>query len=307
MLRPLTLALLATACTTTSADAPDDSGDTAASVVDTGPRRFDLLALDNGKNQLLRIDAIGDDSWIIPVNVGPRDLTRLDDDRVLVSEGTGFAIVAIAHGTVLERVDSLLGVQTAQPLPDGSFLAAAQVGKDVVLHHVVDGASTETRTYTGYEELRLLRVVEGTGFDDAVVRFTTSGPYRIVEVGPDGTERRSLPLGGKGYQVESADGGGLWATTGEDACLVHMDDQGTVDDRWACESEHPDLGLDWSSGFDVTDAGEKVVTNWLGHNKWGTGPHVVVYDDDNEVVWSWEDHDAALQVTNVLVVGAAGM
>jgi hypothetical protein len=65
------------------------------------------------------------------------------------------------------------------------------------------------------------------------------------------------------------------------------------------KQEHPELGLDFCSGWDLLPCGNIVMANWLGHNKHGAGPHLIEFSRDNEVVWSWADHEVATQVTNV--------
>ena len=61
-------------------------------------------------------------------------------------------------------------------------------------------------------------------------------------------------------------------------------------------------GLQWFSGFHHLDSGNIVVANWLGHGKAGKGPHLVEFDKDNKLVWKWEDHQKAKQITNVLIL-----
>ena len=48
--------------------------------------------------------------------------------------------------------------------------------------------------------------------------------------------------------------------------------------------------------------GNVVVANWRGHGYEGDGPHIIEFDADNRVVWTWAELTKAKYVTNVLVL-----
>ena len=75
-----------------------------------------------------------------------------------------------------------------------------------------------------------------------------------------------------------------------------------LDVIYRVKQAHPQLGLDWFSGFQLLPDGHVLAANWLGHGKQGTGPHLVEFDRGNRVVWKWEDHQQAATITNVLVL-----
>jgi len=68
------------------------------------------------------------------------------------------------------------------------------------------------------------------------------------------------------------------------------------------KKEHPQLGLDFCSGWDLLPNGNRVMANWLGHGKHGQGVHLAEFTARNRLVWQWADHHLAQQVTNVLVL-----
>ena len=72
--------------------------------------------------------------------------------------------------------------------------------------------------------------------------------------------------------------------------------------HWGGATDHPNARLRWFSGFQQLESGDVVIANWLGHGMEGSGPHVVEFDTNNDLVWQWEDHTAATTVTNVLVI-----
>jgi outer membrane protein assembly factor BamB len=257
-----------------------------------------FLAVDNGRNQLLRIGEDGVVAWAAPLPPGARDLARLGDE-VLVSHAGGAVRVRLADGARLDGdldVD-VSGVQSVQALSDaGDLRFAAQDGEVVVVD--VDAAGTELRrrTLPGYADLRLMRTLP-----DGHLLFTATGPDRAVEVDDAGAEVWSAPLPGKGYLATRAEDGTTWATTGDDLHLLQLDASGAV--LTALGGDDAGIGLDWFSGFSaIPGSTDWLVANWLGHNAWGTGPHLVRYDAAGEVVWTWADHEAALQITHVLAL-----
>jgi len=96
--------------------------------------------------------------------------------------------------------------------------------------------------------------------------------------------------------------GSTLVSTGGAVTVVEMNPAGEQVGFVGGKPNHPQLGLDWFSGFDLLPNGNLVVANWLGHGKQGTGVHLVEFDQQNRVVWKWDDHERAATVTNVLVV-----
>ncbi|MAA79872.1 MAG: hypothetical protein CL916_11495 [Deltaproteobacteria bacterium] len=282
-----------------------DSSEIIPDVYD-GPRQLDFLILDNGRMNLHRIDEIGTQSWSVSVGSKPRDLVLLPQNRVLVSNQNGATIHDLSDGDETLLFDDYENVQSVVPMDSGYALFSQQENSVLVHIHTSDGIVHDSITLSGYRDLRLARIISGSTSSDLIFRFTASEPYRIVEVTADGNEIRSIPLDGKGYNVEEMEDGSLLATTGDDACLDQIDGDGNEIHTWGCESAHPDIGLDWSSGFSRSDDTHMVVSNWLGHSNWGNGPHVVEYDMNNNVTWNWADHEMAMQITNVLVLDARG-
>ena len=271
------------------------AGGTAGSAGADG-RRF--LALDNGRNRLLMIGPDGAADWAIDVPLGSRDLQLVDGDQVLVSHGNGAAEYALSDGTQGWTLAGFAGVNSARRLDNGNTLLGANLpGGVTIIEAAPDGAEVSRVELTGLDDMRLLRRL-----DDGNTLLTVVDPFRVIEVDPAGSVVWEAPLPGKGYVAERLSDGTTVATTGDAVTVLDLDPAGKVIHEVGGKATHPDAGLDWFSGFDRLENGNVVVTNWLGHDKWGTGPHVVELTRDNELVWDWEDHDAARQITNVLVV-----
>jgi len=271
------------------------SGSSGGQVAPGITHRF--LAVDNGKNQLLLVDQVGGQGWSVPIPGGSRDLQRVGESHVLVSHGDGAAEYSLSDGSKGWSVSGYSEIQTARRLPGGETLLGG--GMNVARFYTLDKTGTELGMIElpGYPELRLVRVLESGN-----LLFTAAFPFRVVEVDMNGVMVWEAPLPDKGYTAERLPGGETIATAGEPCLVVTLAPNGEITRKLGGEDNFPDIGLDWFSGFDLRPSGNVVVANWLGHDKWGTGPHLVELTPDNELVWSWEDHDAAMQVTNVLVL-----
>jgi hypothetical protein len=263
-----------------------------------GVSGHELVAIDNGKNQLVRIDARGDIVWTAPLPAGPRDVQRLDADRVLVSFGAGAAEYSLVDGAEGWKVDGYGDVQSAERLADGTTLLAEQLGDGVALRTLgADGAELGVVQVSGAKELRLARRLP-----NGHTLFTVEGPYRVVEVDAVGAQVWEAALPGKGYlALREADGSTL-ATTGDDCSVVRLDASGAQVARIGGKDRLPEAGLDWFSGFQPLKSGNLLTTNWLGHFKWGTGPQLVELDAESRIVWQWRNDEAVRQVTHVLVL-----
>ena len=268
-----------------------------------GPPQLSFLAVDNGAMKLVYVDEIGGGGWTTQVPFNPRDIARSGDDEVLVSHELGAARVKLSTGEVTWTLDTQSGVTSARPLPNGHVLLGEQDGGDVALVEVDDaGVEVSRVTAPGYDDLRLVRRL-----DDGHTLFTTSsGGHRVVEVDATGAEVWTAPLPGKGYVAERLANGDTLATTGDDKRLLELDASGAIVREWGGAVALPDAGLEWFSGFEVLDGDVAVCANWFGHDTSLPGPHVVALDADNQLVWSWADRAAAVQVTNVLVLGSRG-
>ena len=282
-----------------AACAPPDAAptDTATPDGETPAPRTGLLAVDNGRNQLIALDADLEVSWTSPLPPGPRDLA-LDGDAVLVSDAGGASWHDLDDGTELRRVASpASGVQSAQPLPGGGVRFAADTGDGVWWIDVdAEGAETSRVALEGVTDLRLLRTLS-----DGHVLLTASEPYRFEERDADGRVVATGALPGKGYLATRLEDGRTLATSGGALQLTTFAPDGTVASTWQGNAED---GLDWFSGFDHDPvAGDTWIANWLGHNAWGTGPHLIRVNASGAIVEQWEDHAAALQITHVLRLG----
>ncbi|MBI5684725.1 MAG: hypothetical protein HZC54_06565 [Verrucomicrobia bacterium] len=266
-----------------------------------------FACVDNGANRLLLVDqAEPSRGWSVAIPTGSRDLQRLEKNRLLVSHGNGCGIYDMKDGRCLWRLEGFSGVQTARHIADRDEIMLGAIAKGAVEFHFLkrDGEwfhkSDRVVRATGVEPA-LLRLARFTS--DGHVLFTTGNPIRVVEWDlAANKEVWSAPFPGKGYVALRRADGTTAVSTGGAVSVVEIARDGKITKTWLGDAYRKQHRLDWFSGFEFLPNGHIVVANWLGHGAQGKGPHVIEVDADNKVVWSWEDHTAAKQVTNLLML-----
>lgn len=257
-----------------------------------------FIAVDNGANQLMLVDEKkSSNNWSVSVPRGTRDLQLIGNDKILVSHGNGASEYRLTDGKRLKVItDKYRGIQSARRLADG-FTQLASIGGEIYTVDQKGKEATRFKVNIKGIDLRLIRVI-GNGN----LLIGCKKPRAVLEVNPVGKVVRNLPLPGKGYKAVLLKNGHVLASTGDEVKVLELDKVGKVLSFVGGKKEHPTLGLDFASGFDVLPNGHIVVSNWLGHGKHGTAAHLIEYSRDNKVAWKWENHKMAKQITNFLML-----
>lgn len=259
------------------------------------PPKHRFLCVDNGKNQLQYVDQVHPEkSWAKPIPAGSRDIQIVaDGKRALVSHGNGAAEYDLATGVPTGwAVTRYKSIQTAVRLANGRTLLGR--GDGAVYELDSDGKEIGCVTPKEKLDIRLMRLL-----DNGNLLLACASPRAAVELARDGTVVSKIPLPGKGYTATRLANGHYRSSTGDECKLVELDADGKVCWFVGGKAEHPGAGLDFFSGWDTLPNGSIVVANWLGHGKQGKGCHVAEFTPDNKLVWTWQDHALAKQITNV--------
>jgi arylsulfatase A-like enzyme len=253
------------------------------------------LCVDNGKNLLIRVDQLRPDkSWAKPIPPGSRDIQLIEDGRrILVSHGNGAAEYRFGTGEPDGwAVTRYSGIQSAVRLLNGHTLLARV---DATVYELdADGKEISCVTPKEKLDIRLMRLL-----DNGNLLLGGATPKAIVELARTGAVVRKIPLSGKGYTAVRLANGHYRSGTGDECKVIEMDADGKIYWFVGGKAEHPSLGLDFFSGWDTLPNGNIVVANWLGHGKQGKGCHLAEFTRDNKLVWTWQDHALARQITNV--------
>lgn len=269
------------------------------------PVRHRFLAVDNSKNLLLCVDQQHPErSWTTPIPAQSRDLQLLPVDAskppaaVLVSHGNGAREYILANGKPMSwAVERYSGIQSAVRRSDGKTLLC---GIDGTIYQL-DAHGAELARHKPDREMsvRLMRAMANGN-----LLISGAKPAEAFEVDLAGHVVRSisLPPGAKGYKTEALPNGNFLTSTGDLCKIAEIDAKGRVVAYVGGKEEHPTLGLDFCSGWQLLPNGNRVMANWLGHGKQGRGVHLAEFTPANKLVWQWADHALAKQITNVLVI-----
>lgn len=255
-----------------------------------------FLAVDNGSNKLLLVDEIGGKGWARSIPPGSRDLQLIDGDKVLVSHGDGAAEYRLSDGAPGWSVTGYSGISTARRLANGNTLLGGSDGSGVTVYEIAPDKSLKSKhAFAGLTDLRLMRPL-----DNGDILLSLAASHKVVEVEPGGGIVWSAALTDKGYEAVRLPNGHTVATSGEDCRVYDLTADGKATMVAGGLEKHPKENLLWFSGFEILPNGHYFVANWNGHGMEGKGPHAVEFDAANNLVWKWDDHQAASTVTNVL-------
>ncbi len=256
------------------------------------------VCVDNGNNLLLRVNQIQPDkSWSKPIPPGSRDLQLVGEgNRILVSHGNGAAEYSLGNGAPTSwAVTRYSDIQSAVRLLNGHTLLARVDG--TVFEVDADGKEIASAHPQEKLNVRLMRVL-----DNGNLLLAGATPKAILALARDGRIVRKIPLPGKSYTAVRVANGHYRSGIGEECKIVEVDSEGKLCWFVGGKAEHPGIGLDFFSGWDTLPNGNIVVANWLGHGKQGKGCHLAEFTRDNKLVWTWQDHALAKQVTNVKMI-----
>ena len=266
-----------------------------------------FVCVDNGANRLLHVNELQPaTNWHVDVPAGTRDVQRLGGERLLLSHGNGCGIYRLSDGKLLWSLGGFKGVQTAHHRADKQEIVLGANVADGYEFYVLEKAgewfkNSGRMLRCAAVKTGLLRLVRFT--PDGHLLFTAGEPYRVIEWDAEKNQVVwSADLPGKGYvAIRRADGTTV-ATTGGSVSAVVIGKEGKIAKTYLGEESRKAQRLSWFSGFEILKNGNLVIANWLGHGATGKGPHLVEVNAQNQVVWSWEDHTAAKQVTGLVIL-----
>ena len=258
--------------------------------------KHEFIAVDNARNNLIYVNEYDPGkNWLVKIPGGSRDLQLVKKNTILVGHGNGCAEYQLDTGKKSWEITGRKGIQSARRLPNGNTILAEEKSITEVDR---DGLTIRTIKMTGISTLRLTRVLKNGHF----LRTGKTKNYLVVELDQHGKTVWQAPLTGKGYLAERLPNGNTLATTGETCTVIELNPAGKVIKTYGGRNRFPKANLKWFSGFHLQTNGHIAVANWLGHGQKGTGPHLVEFSPDHELVWSWTNHTTAQQITNVLII-----
>ena len=68
----------------------------------------------------------------------------------------------------------------------------------------------------------------------------------------------------------------------------------------------PGIELCFMTGLQRLPNGNTVMTNWVGHGKFGKAPHIIEVTRDKKVAWTFNDHKTMRTVSSIQLLDVPG-
>jgi len=235
------------------------------------------------------------------------DLWVLPNGNLLFNTGKGVKEVTRDKRVVFEY-KSTSEIYACQRLPNGNtFVGECNSGQ---LLEINPGGQVVKR-------IRLLpdSADGGHGFmrnarklDNGNYLVAHYGLDRVCEYDSGGLLLREIPItGGPHSVIRLPNGNTLISCSDHNGVprIVETDKTGTV--VWQISTnELPGIGLKFMTGMEILPNGNRVFTNWLGHNQFGKAPHAFEITPDKKVVWIYQDHSLLKTMSNIQILDAKG-
>jgi outer membrane protein assembly factor BamB len=230
------------------------------------------------------------------------DLWIMPGGSILFSNGHGAKEVT-KGGTVKFEFKSKSEVYAVQRLANGNtFVGECNSGR--LLEIAPDGSNVvkEVRLLPadkpgGHAYYRNARVLKNGNF--LVAHY--GGKY-VTEYAPDGTVVWTFKTPGGPHSVTRLANGNTLIACGDNGtpCLIEVTPESKT--VWEVSNKDlPDQPLKFLTGFQKLPNGNVLISNWVGHGKFGSAPHLLEITPEKKVVWSYNDHKTFKTISTVQV------
>jgi hypothetical protein len=266
----------------------------------------EFACADYSVGRVCLIDSAGQITWEHPAK-HCNDVWVLPSGNLLFTTGHGVLEVT-RDKQVVFKYESKSEIYACQRLPDGNtFIGECNAGR--LLEVAPDGKIVK--------EIRLLP--EGKDGGHGYMRNSrklANGHYLVThtkdhvvrEYDGEGKIVREIPAKGGPHSVARLANGNTIIAVGDQpggSRVFEVDPAGNT--VWQISNEDlPGDPLAFMTGFHRLPNGNTVISNWLGHNRFGTAPHLYEIAPDNKVVWTFNDHTNFRTVSTVQVLGIDG-
>jgi hypothetical protein len=251
--------------------------------------RHSFVCTDYTQGKVFIISAEGKSEWEYPAS-NCNDIWILPNSNLLFNTGKGVKEVTLSKKVVFSY-ESESEIYACQRLSNGdTFIGECNTGR--LLEVSPEGIIVK--------EIKLLpdSVNGGHGYMRNA-RKLKNGNYLVAHYGLDkvceydslGKKIREIPLtGGPHSVIRLPQGNTLIACSDHngDPRVVEVDENGAI--TWQLtKNELPGIELKFMTGMQYLPNGDLLLTNWLGHNQFGTAPHAFEITRDKKIVWVYND------------------
>jgi catechol 2,3-dioxygenase-like lactoylglutathione lyase family enzyme len=136
------------------------------------------------------------------------------------------------------------------------------------------------------------------------------GEQVVREYDPQGSVVATIPAPGGPHSVVRLPDGHTLIACGDQKSetgpqVIETDKTGKV--VWSVgNGDLPGIKLAFMTGLQRLPNGNTVMSNWLGHGKLGTAPHLIEVTRDKQVVWTFADHQTMKTISSVQLLDVPG-
>jgi len=252
------------------------------------------------------VEADGSISW---QHAAPscNDLWIIPGGSILFSTGHGVKEVNSTTDKVLLDYNSKSEIYAVQRLANGStFVGECNSGKLLTLDkdaNIIKCVNLLPEGKDGgHAYYRNARVLKNGNY--LVAHY---GRKEVIEYTPDGKVFWQVKTPGGPHSACRLDNGNTMAACGDNGtpALVEYNPEGQV--VW--QLSNADLEgdpLKFLTGFQILPNGNVLISNWVGHGKFGTAPHLLEITREKKIVWKFEDHKNFRTIATVQVFNDDG-
>lgn len=277
-----------------------------AQTVQENPAKHFFACTDYTRGTICIISDEGKLLWQYPAE-NCNDLWVLPNGNLLFNTGKGVKEVT-RDKKVLFEYESESEIYACQRLANGNtFIGECNSGQLLEI----------TPTGQTVKRISLLpdNVDGGHGFmrnarklDNGNYLVAHYGLDKVSEYDPEGNLVWEMPIkGGPHSVIRLPNGNTLIACSDHNGepRIVEIEKSGTI--VWQiAKNELPGIELKFMTGMEILPNGNRVFTNWLGHNQFGTAPHAFEITPEKEVVWIYNDHTLLKTMSNIQILDVNG-
>jgi hypothetical protein len=290
--------------------ADTNSAETAAgsnAVLNAAMQGHPFVCTDYTQGKVFMVSATGKIEWECDGASNCNDIWILANGNLLFNTGKGVKEVTRGKQVVFDY-QSASDIYACQRLANGNtFIGECSAGRLLE----VDPAGKIVK------ELRLLP--EGKDGGHAYMRNARrldNGNYLVAHYGegvvreydPQGKVLREIPAQGGPHSVVRLPDGNTLISCGDakgGSRVFEVDrDVKTV---WQISGDElPGINPKFFAGLQRLPNGNTVLANWLGHGKFGEGPHLIEVTRDKKVVWTYGDNPSIKTISSVELLDVPG-
>lgn len=267
-----------------------------------------FVCTDYSQGKVFIVNAEGKSEWEYPAP-SCNDLWVLPNGNFLFNTGHGVKEVTREKKVVFEY-QSKSEIYACQRLANGNtFVGECNAGR--LLEIQPDGKIVKEIKLLpegkdgGHSYIRNARRLENGHY--LVAHY---GEQMVREYDADGKVVREIKATGAPHSVVRLANGNTLIACGDrpgGSRVFEVDPDGkTVWEVSNADLKDIGIGLTFMAGFQRLPNGNTVMSNWLGHGKFGKAPHVIEVTPDKKIVWTFADHATMKTVSSIQLLDVPG-